>query len=62
MVKKIMKRVLSITIGDLSTLLVNVNQILKTPDAIAGIHINIKNNPEIDAQFSDALTNLFYLI
>ena len=55
-----MKRVLRITIGDLSALLVNVNQIRKTPEAIAGIQINIKNNPAIEAQFNDALINLFY--
>ena len=51
-----MKRVLRITIGDLSALLVNVNQIRKTPEAIAGIQINIKNNPAIEAQFKEALT------
>ena len=54
-----MKRALSITMGDLSFLMVNVNHIRKTPEAIAGIQIKIKNNPAIEAQFNDALTNLF---
>ena len=57
-----MKRVLRITTGVLSALLVNVSQILKNPEAIAGIQINIKNNPAIEAQFNDALTNCFNLI
>ena len=54
-----MKRVLKITLGEVSALLLKVNQIRKTPEAIAGIQINIKNNPAIEAQFNDALTNLF---
>ena len=58
-VRKIMKRVLKITLGEVSALLLKVNQIRKTPEAIAGIQINIKNNPAIEAQFNDALTNLF---
>ena len=54
-----MRRVFRITIGDLSVFLVSVNQIRKIPEAIAGIQIKIKNNPAIEAQFNDALTNLF---
>ena len=54
-----MKRVLRITLGEVSDLLLKVNQIRKTPEAIAGIHIDIKNNPATEAQFNDALTNLF---
>ena len=48
-------RVLKITLGEVSALLLKVNQIRKTPEAIAGIQINIKNNPAIEAQFKEAL-------
>ena len=58
-VKEIMNKLFRITLGEVSALLFKVNQILKTPEAIAGIQINIKNNPAIEAQFNDALTNLF---
>ena len=58
-VKKIMNKLFRITLGEVSALLFKVNQILNTPEAIAGIQINIKNNPEIEAQFNDALINLF---
>ena len=51
-----MKRVLKITLGEVSALLPKVNQIRKTPEAIAGIQINIKNNPAIEAQFKEGLT------
>ena len=53
-----MKKVLSMTFGEVSALLFKVNQIWKTPDAIAGIQIIIKNIPAIEAQFKEVFTNL----
>ena len=47
------------TLEEVSALLFKINQIRKTPEAMAGIQINIKNNPAIEAQFKDALTISF---
>ena len=53
-----MKKVLSMTFGEVSALQFKVNQIWNTPDAIAGIQIIIENIPAIEAQFKEAFTNL----
>ena len=56
-VKKTMKKVLRITLGEGSALLPKVNQIRKTPEVMAGIQIKIRNIPEYEAQFKDSLNN-----